>query len=413
MTAATTTYASSTSRARPVDLSRGLAGVAGLRGSAVRTGVKESGDPDLALLVADEPMNAAGVFTINEMAAAPVTLSRRALRRDPSVRSIVINSGNANALTGARGEQDARRMAETLVEAVGGPGIVLSTGIIGVPLPIDRVCTGIEAAAEALTDAFEPAVPQALRTTDTCNKLASVTVDTAAGRARVGGIAKGSGMIHPNMATMLAVVATDAPMDAPDVWESLEESVDESFHAITVDGDTSTNDAVILLAPKPRDDRPAIGANDRATVRSAITSVCRSLAEQIVLDGEGMSRVLEVCVHGARAQEDASAVAKAIACSSLVKTALAGGDPNWGRIVAAAGNAGVSIDPARVTLTLGSSTVLRRGEALPVDQAALDRSFSADRVRVELDLGSGSATARCLTTDLSHAYVSINSEYTT
>lgn len=396
-----------------IDTTRGLSVVPRLRGAAVRSGVKESGDLDLALITSDEPMIAAGAFTRNEMAAAPVVLSKERLHRDPRVRSIVINAGNANALTGRKGREDAERMIRETESACGAPAVVLSTGIIGVPLPIDRVSKGIRDASDALSEQFEPGVARAIRTTDTTDKVASTNIDVGGRSFRCGGIAKGSGMIHPNMATMLAVVATDAPIAAGALNEILKDAVDESFHRISVDGDTSTNDAVLLLARSPESGAPLITDDERAEVAAGVTRVCRSLAEQIVADGEGASRVMEIDVCGASDVDDARAIATSVARSSLVKTALAGGDPNWGRILSAAGNANVSVEVDRVALAIGDQTVFARGSVLEVDRAKLERAFSGSRVSITLDLGAGSAGCRQLTTDLTADYVAINSEYST
>jgi glutamate N-acetyltransferase/amino-acid N-acetyltransferase len=396
-----------------LDTSQGLSGIAGLRGAVVRTGVKPSGALDLALLVAEEPMSAVGVFTRNAVAAAPVSLCRERLASDARIRSIVINSGNANALTGAQGFTDAERMIETLESRCGGPGLVMSTGVIGVPLPVDRVCDGIERASESLTDSFEPGVPEAILTTDKRVKMASTDLRMQRGTFRVGGVAKGSGMIHPNMATMLAVVATDAPADAAILRPMLGDAVDASFHEISVDGDTSTNDAVVLLARQPWTDAPDLTPSEREAFEIAVTRVCRSLADQIVADGEGATRVMDVEVCGAASVGDANAIATSIACSALVKTALAGGDPNWGRILAAAGNAGVALAAETVALSLGDQVVFRWGEPAPVDAAALRALFAANRVAVRLDVGMGEAVGRRQTTDFSKEYVAINADYTT
>lgn len=396
-----------------VQTDRGLGDIAGWRGAAVATGVKPSGALDLAVLVADEPMCAAGVFTRNRMAAAPVNVSRSKLESKARVRSIVINAGNANALTGQQGEADAKRMVEKLELCCGGPGIVLSTGVIGVPLPVDRVCDGIEQAAGQLGGMFEADVAQAILTTDKCSKLAYVGFGTSEGDFAVGGIAKGSGMIHPNMATMLAVVATDAPVEEATLRSMLTEAVDDSFHRISVDGDTSTNDAVILLSREVSASSPSLSDSALDELQRSVTRVCQSLASQIVDDGEGATKVMEVVVSGAASSDDGHRIATAIACSSLVKTALAGGDPNWGRILSAAGNAGVSVDPMRVTLWLGDEMVFRTGEVLSVEDSVLEHVFAAKRVNVRLDVGMGDAGGRRLTTDLSKDYVAINADYTT
>jgi len=398
-----------------IDLERGVVAVPGLRAAGVAAGIKPSGSRDVALLVADEPRPAAAVFTRNRVAAAPVQLSRTRIESQPWVKTVVVNAGNANALTGARGLADAREMLERADSVAGGPSLVLSTGVIGHPLPMDRIRTGIDAAAAALDPDADDAFAEAILTTDTTTKRASVTLELPGwpDPVRVGGTAKGSGMIHPDMATMLAVVATDAPLSPAMMREILVHAVDRSFHRISVDGDTSTNDAVVLLGGRADPERgiPPGPAVDQ--VADAITAVCRSLAHQIILDGEGMTRVLELDVRGAGSEEQASAVGRAVATSSLVKTALAGGDPNWGRILAAAGNAGVDVDPNTLSLSIEGHLVVRNGEPLEVDEATLRDAVAGKTVHATLDLGPGPASVRWTTTDLTHDYVTINAEYTT
>lgn len=386
----------------------GLFDVPGWRGAAVASGVKPSGSLDLALIVADEPMCAAGVFTTSAVAAAPVDVCREQLRKAPLVRSIVINSGNANALTGARGRRDADSMVSALEEHCGGPGLVLSTGVIGVPLPVGRVLAGIAYAAEKLAVGARD-VATAIRTTDTCEKRSAVR----SGPHTVGGIAKGSGMIHPNMATMLAVIATDAVLSPVALRTLLKRAVDRSFHEISVDGDTSTNDAVLLLSRPQAPGQPGATGRELAQLEAAVTHVARDLAAQIVRDGEGVSRVMEIEVHHAKSVYEARRVAESIACSSLVKTALAGGDPNWGRILSAAGASGAPLSPHDMTLELGRHLVFRNGAPVATNEDVLARAFSANEVSVRLGLGRGDSLARMLTTDLTRRYVEINSEYTT
>lgn len=378
--------------------------VPGIRGGAVAAGIKPSGALDLAVLVAEQPLVAAGVFTRNQVAAAPVQVCRERLAASSTVRSVVINAGNANALTGRIGRRHAEAMVRATEQACGGPALVLSTGVIGVPLPMERVLSGIHRAAAAVDDGGT-GVADAILTTDTTRKTAVVRC----GPYTVGGLAKGSGMIHPNLATMLAVVATDAPIPAPRLRAILARAVDRSFHEITVDGDTSTNDAVLLLA-RPGDPLPDAV---EAEVAAAITEVCRKLAVQIVEDGEGRARILTVEVRGAETDADAARVARSVATSSLVKTALAGGDPNWGRILAAAGNAGVALSEDALSLELGGVPVVVGGQVQDVDPELLTASFAAERVSAVLTLGRGRGRARMLTTDLTHRYVEINAEYTT
>ncbi|MEX1024405.1 MAG: bifunctional glutamate N-acetyltransferase/amino-acid acetyltransferase ArgJ [Planctomycetota bacterium] len=385
-----------------------LLSVPGWRGAAVRTGVKPSGGLDLALVVADEPRVAAGVFTRNALPAAPVGVCRRTLAQDARVRAIVINSGNANAMTGERGERDAVAMQARTVERVGGPALVLSTGIIGVPLPVERVLAGIDAAAGALAPRCAE-LADAILTTDTTRKTAALR--TADG-VTIGGFAKGSGMIHPNMATMLSVVALDVAVEPRALEHLLRQAVERSFHEISVDGDTSTNDAVLLVAGSGDD---VIDADSERLpgLTDDVTAVMQRLARAIIDDGEGRTRTLELHVLGARDHDAASRVAEAIVRSALVKTALAGGDPNWGRILAAAANAGVPLEAERVSLAIAGVRVFFGGLPTDYDVAAVSERFGRDEVRVDLDLGAGAASVRRFTTDLSVEYVRINSEYST
>jgi len=395
----------------------GLLAVPGLRAGSAAAGIKP-GDTslDVGLLVADAPRPAAAVFTANEVVAAPVTVCRERLAARPEVRTVVINSGNANALTGARSRPDAEAMIARAEERCGGPALVLSTGVIGVPLPLERALAGIDAAADALGASPDHGggLARAMLTTDTRTKQCAVEVELAPGqRVRVGGVAKGSGMVHPRMATMLAVLATDAPAAPAALDAALRGGVDVSFHRITVDGDTSTNDAVVLLGGDA--DVPPLDAGDPRLepFTAAVAHVARRLALEIVRDGEGVTRTVEVRVGGAPDGDAALRVGMAIARSPLVKTAIAGGDANWGRILAAAGTVGAGVDPERAVLRLGGVTVFERGEPLPEAGAAADARFAEDHVEIDLDLGLGPAAETVYTTDLSHGYVDINADYRT
>ncbi len=392
-----------------------LLSVPGLHGAGVACGLKEPGERDLAVVVADAPRTAVAVTTRSELAAAPVRLLRRRLATRPRVRTVVVNAGYANALTGARGMRDAEAMTEQAAVCCGPPAAVLSTGVIGVPLPMDRVQAGIERAGRRLSRGTGLDVARAMMTTDTRPKTCAVAVtppDGAGDGFTVGGVAKGSGMIHPDLGTMLAVVATDAEVTPAALDPVLRRAVDRSFHEISVDGDTSTNDTVLLLAGGAGGEPLGQGDPRLEAVGAGVTAVCRQLAREIVLDGEGVSRVMDLRVTGARSQGEARRVAGVIACSPLVKTALAGGDPNWGRILAAAGRAGVALDEGRLSLTLGHHEVYAGGPR-PVDEAALEREFAAAEVGVVLDLGAGAGEARMLTTDLTERYIQINAEYRT
>ncbi len=391
--------------AEEAELRRGadLLSVPGLRGAAVATGVKPSGSLDLALVTAAQPMNAAAVYTTCAMAAAPIEVSREVVEAHGQIRTVVVNSGNANALTGATGRAHAVRMQQAAEEACGGPVFVMSTGIIGRPLPIERVEGGIAQAAGALATDQGSAVADAFLTTDTTRKVAAVR----AGPYTVSGVAKGSGMIHPDMATMLALIATDAPMSRDVLQSLLVDAVDESFHCITVDGDTSTNDTVLLLAGAGE----PVSGDLADEVAAAVRRVARSLALQIVEDGEGATRLLDLVVVGAPTDARAREIARAVATSSLVKTALAGGDPNWGRLLAAAGNAGVPAEHA--ALWIGEVPVFREGDVLDAAEADLKAVFQAPRASVRLQVGRGEGRSHIVTTDLTHGYVTINAEYTT
>lgn len=396
--------------------------VPGWRGGAVAAGLKPSGGLDLALLVADAARPVAGVFTRNRLPAAPVLFCRDRLRERPEARALLINAGIANAMTGAEGLATTRLMAERVEAYVGGPALVLSTGVIGVQLPREVTLAGIDAVADALGTerASGELVAQAIMTTDTKPKSVALRVelppmgDAPATTATVGGVAKGSGMIHPNMATMLAAFATDAPVAKATLEAVLRRAVDRSFHEITVDGDTSTNDTVFLFGGEPEagpvitDDDPRL-----SPLEAAITQAMQTLATAIIHDGEGVSRVMELRVSGARSRDEARLVAEAVGRSALVKTALAGGDPNFGRILAAAANAGVALEPESLSLSLGGIAVFGEGLPLPVDAEQLDEAFGQPDVLAELDLGLGTAAVRRFVADLTKEYVHINAEYTT
>ncbi|HEY2935919.1 MAG TPA: bifunctional glutamate N-acetyltransferase/amino-acid acetyltransferase ArgJ [Gaiellaceae bacterium] len=359
---------------------------------------------DLALVRSTVPAVGAGMFTANRMRAAPVIVSREHLElAEP--QAVVANSGTANAATGVRGELDARATAAEAGRLLGLAAeevLVLSTGVIGAPLPLEKVLPGLEHAAAALSPEGGAAAAEAILTTDTHAKQAA----SHGPGFVVGGMAKGSGMIHPNLATMLAVVTTDYPLEPGEAIELLRPAVAESFNSISVDGECSTNDAVILLA------NGASGAsrNDEAFAE-VLHTVCRNLAAQIVADGEGATVVAEIDVLGAASGPEATAIARRIATSPLVKTALFGRDANWGRILAAAGSAPYNggyahLDPARVTLDLNGVRVLEWGTPLGAEP-----SLDGDVCTIALDLGLGDGRASYLTSDLSYDYVRINAEY--
>lgn len=392
---------------------------AGFSASAVVCGLKKNKNLDLALVVSDRDCTAAGVFTRNRVAAAPVLLDKETLAVNSSrIRIVAANAGNANACTGGPGMAAAREMQKLAAEAIGcapGQALVLSTGVIGVQLPVDKVRAGITVAAAGLSPEGGDRAAHAIMTTDTRPKQIAVSLETANGTITLAGMAKGSGMIHPDMATMLSVITTDAAVPAGLLYDLLLKAVDLSFNRISVDGDTSTNDTVLLLANGAGgaglDDPDSIAAFDRA-----LTFVCVELAKMIVRDGEGASRFVELTVTGAATEADAFAVARTIATSPLVKTAFAGGDPNWGRILAAAGRAGVPLEQEKLALWItGEKTLQLVQGGTPLDYAESDAAaiFALPECQVHVDLGMGGEQAVMWTCDLTHDYVTINADYRT
>jgi glutamate N-acetyltransferase / amino-acid N-acetyltransferase len=376
----------------------------GFVASGVRCGIRRE-RPDLALVRSVPRATGAAMFTANRMAAAPVVISREHLElAEP--QAVVANSGNANAATGQRGELDARATAAQTARLLGLDAeevLVLSTGVIGTRLPLDRILAGLPHAAAALSTDGHPAA-DAILTTDTRTKEA---VAHGPGFA-VGGAAKGSGMIHPNLATMLAVVTTDYPLEPGEAIEFLRPAVEASFNSISVDGECSTNDAVVLLA-----NGASTARRDDDSFAEALDAVCRDLAGQIVADGEGMTVLAEIAVTGAVSSAEAKAVARRIATSPLVKTALFGRDANWGRVLAAAGSAPYNggyagLDPERVTLRFNGTPVVVSGAPQPAEP-----ELDGKTCTIELDLGIGDGEAQYLTSDLSYDYVRINADYRT
>ncbi|WP_153556519.1 bifunctional glutamate N-acetyltransferase/amino-acid acetyltransferase ArgJ [Roseimaritima sediminicola] len=387
----------------------------GYRYAGVACGLKASGRADLSLIVSDQPVVAAGVYTTNQVVAAPVVWCRR---RTPSdqIRAVVVNSGNANACTGQQGERDARQMAQWAAEQIGAEPetvLVMSTGVIGQHLPMEKVQQGIAAAGGQLQrspEAFARSA-DAILTTDKSRKVAAREVVVEGRTYRIAAMAKGAGMISPNMATMLATVLTDAPL-RPDVAQQLlRAAADVSFNRVSVDGHTSTNDTLLLLARAGQ--TPLEGAA-LETFSAALTELCIELAQQLPADGEGAQHVLQLTVAGAGSDQDAAKIARAVAASPLVKTAVTGGDPNWGRVVSAAGYAGPKIDVAKTCLEIIDTTVFRDGQPVAFDAAALSAAMKAAAVvPMRLVVGSGAGEATFWASDLTTEYVEFNSLYTT
>ena len=392
----------------------------GFRFAGMSCGLKKGQALDLGLLTSEVPASAAAVFTQNCLQAAPVSISREHLRAGGGrMRAVVVNSGNANCATGAAGVRASRSTAAAASRLAGcAPQqvFICSTGVIGVPLPAEKVLHALPElfrAQESSPAAFSR-FARAIMTTDKKPKWASAAFRAGAEIVRVAGCAKGSGMIHPDMATMLAFLVTDAQAAPPVLQRALSDVVGRTFNAVSVDGDTSTNDTVLLLA-NGASQCPSIHQGGKAynAFLHALEGVCRSLAFQMVADGEGARRVIEIEVRGAASQADARRIAATIATSALVKTAFAGGDPNWGRVLAAAGRAGVPLDPSRASIVMAGIPVYRAGRPLPFNERAANRKLLVPRVPVILDLHAGRASARYWTCDLTAGYVRINSSYRT
>ena len=396
-----------------------LVQVPGFEACGVSAGLKPSGAPDLALFRTCGPAVGAAVFTRNLVQAAPVLYDRELMARNASgLRAVVINSRNANACTGEPGLQDARRMAEVTAQALGLPAdagvFVMSTGVIGVPMPMDKIEAGIRLAASALSVGGVADAACAIMTTDTRPKTACRILEMDGVSLTIGGIAKGAGMIHPDMATMLGVVMTDAPVCAEVLDGMLHRCVETSFNAISVDGDTSTNDTCLVISSGVAPCLPFEGGDHRsAAFEEVLRAVLEDLARQIAFDGEGASHKVTVTVTRAGSPALARQIGRTIATSPLVKTALSAADPNWGRILAAAGRAGVPLDPSRCSLMFGDVQVLRDGLPTGFDEEKASVILGAEHVAIHLDVGGSEGSGVVWTCDLTHDYVSINADYRT
>ena len=383
----------------------------GFLASGVRAGIRKK-RPDLGVIVAEDGANAAAVFTKNKFQAAPVVLSKAALKKSGGrVKAVVVNAGCANAITGKEGTDAAKRVRARTAELLRCPEeeiFLASTGVIGVVLPDKKIRESLPGAVNRLSSGGVDALSHAILTTDVGPKVAQATFTLGGKRGRLVGVAKGAGMIHPNMATMLAFVMTDANLSPAVLQRALRSAVDQSFNAISVDGDTSTNDCVLLLASGKLGNEARA---DLADFQRALDAVCRDLAWRIVRDGEGATRVMELEVTGGRTERDAQLAAHAIATSPLVKTALHGGDPNWGRVLAAVGRSGARFSIRRVTFSAGGITLVRDGQPAPYREKDAARVFSRERVPLRVDLGGGSGRAVVLACDFGHDYVSINADY--
>jgi glutamate N-acetyltransferase/amino-acid N-acetyltransferase len=392
----------------------------GFRFAATACGLKKTGALDLAILASDTPCSAAAVFTQNLVVAAPVLISKAHLRVSRGrMQAVVVNAGNANCATGTAGHAAAVRAVGETAKRLGiDPEeiFVCSTGVIGVPLPIERILRALPLLARnrrASARSFAE-LSLAICTTDTRPKTAAASFKTSGKRIHMVGCAKGAGMIHPNMATMLAFIATDAAIAPALLQRTLDEVTGRTFNAISVDGDTSTNDTLIVLANGAAG-APSIkaGTSGHRAFTVALEEVCRSLALQIVADGEGAQRIIEIEVRHAKSEAAAKRIAETIATSPLVKTAFAGGDPNWGRIFAAAGRSGVHFDTSLVDIHMAGIPVLRRGQPLDFNERAASNKLLSEFVPLVVDLHAGKSSARYWTCDFTAEYVRINASYRT
>ncbi len=395
----------------------GLSAVAGVRAAGVACGLKKNRQPDLALVVSDRPATVAAVFTTNRVQAAPVIVSRRRLRGG-RFAAMVLNSGNANACTGSQGLRDAEATCREAARALGRPAgqvFVASTGVIGRTLDMAAIRAGIRSASKRLAPDGGAEAARAILTTDTVSKEAAVAFAVGPREVRVGGMAKGSGMLAPCMATLLAVVATDAAVGPADLQMALGRAVKQSFNCITVDGDTSTNDTLLCFATGAAGAPPLRrGTAGFRTFQQALELVCLSLAKMLARDGEGATKLVEVRVRGARSAREARRAAETVANSPLVKTTLFGADMNWGRVMAALGRSGAHFDPAAVALFVDELPVVRRGMSLgTAAEEAANQRLAQDEFALVVDLQAGRGAARLWTTDLSEAYVRINAGYRT
>ncbi len=383
--------------------------------AGVKAKIKKWDKEDVGLIISHEPAAAAAVFTTNRVKAAPVLLSQANLK-NRAHRAIVVNSGNANAATGTVGMKNAKATIEAVAQSLGiktGEVLIASTGVIGLQLPMEKILGAIPALTNALCNDAAP-FTRSIMTTDTRPKEASARAKIGGKTITVWGSAKGAGMIHPNMATMLAFTLTDAAIAKPVLQAALVEAARHTFNRLTIDGDTSTNDTLILLANGAAGNKPvAKGSADYKKFVAALTAVCAKLSEMIVGDGEGVTRIAEIKVEKAKNEAEALAVARAVAGSLLVKTALHGGDPNWGRIICAAGYSGVAVDPEKMELYFGKYPAYKNGLPAKTSEAILAAEMKKGKVLMRLVLNRGMAGTSYIFCDLSREYVTINADYRT
>ncbi|MCE2399719.1 bifunctional glutamate N-acetyltransferase/amino-acid acetyltransferase ArgJ [Candidatus Poribacteria bacterium] len=395
----------------------GITAVPGIQAAGVHAGIKKTEFKDLALIVTDVPATAAGVFTKNSVTAAPVLVCRQNLS-NPTAQAIIINSGNANACTGELGMTNAQRMVNTTAEQLGidqNLVLVSSTGVIGQQLPMDKIEDGIQIAVNALSDGGGGDAAEAIMTTDTHPKSAALEIEINGKPVRIGGIAKGSGMIAPNMATMLSYLTTDVNINSDTLQSALTDVVDNTYNLLTVDTDRSTNDTVIILATGGAKNTEIVDAKgkDFEVFCDGLQFVCTELIKMLARDGEGATKLVEVVVKSAKNRSDAEKAARAVAESPLVKTAVFANDANWGRIMMAIGKSGAEFDPYQVDVLLGDYLLVKNGMDAGYDEEKATQLFDNDPVRITIDLRAGNTEITMWTCDYSYDYIRINADYRT
>lgn len=387
----------------------------GYRAGGMHSGVKRK-RPDLGYIFSTSPATAAAVYTTNAFIAPPLQLTCESLAKEHTLQAVLVNSGNANSCTGTQGLIDARTMQAQFASLLNIPAhhiAIASTGVIGVPMPMDKIGAGIQQLTKDEHCGGE-LFQRAILTTDTCQKYLAVECIIDGKTVCIGGCAKGSGMIHPNMATMLGFITTDAVIDYEHLYTLLKQSTDQSFNMISVDGDSSTNDMVIVMANGVAGNQSLSPAHpDWQNFVQAFGYVCAELAKKIARDGEGATKLFEVTIKGATSLDDARKIGKSIISSNLVKTAIYGNDPNWGRIVCAVGYSQAIVNPDLVSVWIGDYQVVNQGLPLPMDEIALKAYLEQENLSIVVDLGQGQHTATAWGCDLSYDYVKINASYRT
>jgi glutamate N-acetyltransferase/amino-acid N-acetyltransferase len=397
--------------------SKKIGSVPGFKAAGIVSGVKDSGAKDLSLVISEAPAVAAGVFTKNRVQSPGVVYSKQRLARGKTFKAIIVNSGNANACTGPQGFEDCQTICESLaneLEIHPQETLIASTGIIGVPLPADKIVNSIPCLKKDLSDNGWSRAAQGIMTTDLVSKFAEVRYKEGQKEIVLAGMAKGSGMINPNMATMLGFVFTNANIDKRSLKSALKIATDASFNSITVDGECSTNDCVLVLANGLANNSKITGSGSAfSDFVTALTDLCKTLSQKIVRDGEGATKFVSIVVKGSHSVKEARKAGMRIANSNLVKTALFGEDPNWGRIVCAVGDSGARMNPEKLSVAIEGQPLAQNGVPVQYSKKKVDRLMKKKEIQIEVNLGVGTQSAEVWTCDFSYDYVKINAEYTT